>query len=311
MISRRNQIKKQFKEDYRVEVIVAILIASGLDTDFYFHPKGNFSRSYRKDILDEYHEYDESDEPFSIHWEISRDGLYDSLPESLFHQSKRNPFRNTQEMIDLYRRQQNEEKNARKFFAPLEQSFYRERVFLELEEQQAFKSFREYRQRELFLEFWGLPRVASDQKVSLLLYLLPIASDIVGNLALTQECLQLLLDTNVRISEQAPQIQKAENTHIPVLGMANLGIDSVLGETFNDYMPGLNVNIGPIAKKDVLYYLPSGEGEAFMDLLMEYFLSADLQVNTLVEVSNIENIFLLNDWEPADGRLGYTTRLAS
>jgi len=310
MISRRNQIKKQFREDYRVEVIVAILMASGLDADFFFHPKGNFSRSYRKDILDEYHEYDESDEPSSIHWEISRDGLYDSLPESLFHQSKRNPFRNTQEMIDLYRRQQNEEKNARNFFAPLEQSFYRERVFLELEEQRAFKGFREHRQRELFLDFWGLPRVASDQKLSLLLYLLPIASDIVGNMALTEECLQLLLDTTVQISEQPPQSQEAENTYIPVLGMANLGIDSVLGESFHDYMPGLQVNIGPIAKKDVLYYLPAGEGDAFLDLLMEYFLPADIQVNTLIEVSAIENVFVLNDWEPTDGRLDYTTRLA-
>ncbi len=311
MISRRDQFSKQFIEDYRVEVIVALLIASEMKADFMIHPKGNFRRSFRKDVLDEYHEFDTEDEPSIIHWEVSRDGLYDSLPESLFHHSKRNPFRNTQEMIDLYRRQQEEEKNARNFFSPIEQSFYREKVFLELEEQRAFKGFGEHRQRELFIDFWDLPRVTTDQKISLLLYLLPVASDIVGNLELTQECLQILLDNPISIKEMAPKKVSAITMDIPVLGMANLGIDAVLGDSFHDYLPGIEVNIGPIAKKNVLYYLPSGEGESFLNLLINYFLPADTSVEMSVEVSVSENLFILNELNATDGRLGYTTRLAS
>ena len=73
--------------DARVEIILADLVAKGMPMeDLVVIPKGLFKRNFHRDIdevqLTEY-DYHKGER---VVLEINREGLYDALPEGLFHQ---------------------------------------------------------------------------------------------------------------------------------------------------------------------------------------------------------------------------------
>ena len=68
---------------------------------------------------------------------ISRDGIYDSLPEGIFHYPKTERLnQSVDDMTKEYRSQQKEEENARQFFLPFENEFFLSGIIREKEEKE-------------------------------------------------------------------------------------------------------------------------------------------------------------------------------
>ncbi len=297
--------------DIRVEVIAALAVEDGIEAEFYFHPQGIFARNFRKDILEEYIEYTESGVLKSISWELSREGLYDMLPEGLFHQPmQRKAFRNTQEMIQEFKRQQKEEENARNFFLPVEQSFYEQRISLELEELRAMSGFMDPLQQDLFSDFWGLEGINFPQLRSNLLNLLPLAHRIAGDLQFSEQCFEAILGIPIRISKAAPEKVEVDRHLPPSLGEANLGLNLVLGNSFFDYIPSLLIHIGPVKRNVLRLLLPGNSLRRVLDLLCKYFLPCEVKNDIFIEMDSTEDAFIL-EADSSHARLGFTTRLAS
>ena len=120
--------------DLKVEIVAADILESGLDpAELIVVPDGSFTRSYSRDIS--YAEVAKSangQKTLAIH--VTRDGIYDCLPEAVFHRQSSEPLTSGHDMAKLSKKQKMEEKEARLFFLPFENEIFTLRTQIEMEE---------------------------------------------------------------------------------------------------------------------------------------------------------------------------------
>ncbi len=298
-------------EDYdiRAEVLIAHLLentAFHLE-QFLVHPLGTFHRSYKKDVLSLEINGEETQRT-KVVVNVAREGLYDMLPEGLFHATPpTKKIASTQEVIEESGRYRKEEKASRNFFLPLEQEFYGHRIQLELTERLFWNALS---QHDPFANFWQIKqRDLPTHQLSVLLALLPFAHQIAGNLSLTARALEILLGETVAVTLIAPEPITPEHQADWVLNDSVVGINFILGEEWSDDNPSVAVSIGPVKAKDLLRVMPEGEAQKVLDTLFGFLMPAEATVVTQVKVEEEESIFILSD-DTFTGRLRYTTTLA-
>lgn len=295
-------------DDYRVEAMIAFWIENqgGTLDQLTIHPLSTFERSFRPDVLD----IALLNNQFKI--EISREGLYDMLPEGLFHEGRRKAQKSTEESVEESVRYRQEERAARKFFLPLEQEFYRQRIWLEHLELKASLNSISSQNVSIFLKFWGIqPELFSFEQSNFMLALLPNIHRIAGNIILSAYCLEVLIQAPVSIhSLQLPEQQlPVDDDLLSILGETILGVDSVLGRAFLDDEPGLEVNIGPITVGSLYAFLPECITSRQLKVLYGFFFPAETEVITNLEITEPSKGFILQPEEKSFSRLAYTTVL--
>jgi hypothetical protein len=295
--------------DIRAEAMLAVLLEKGtIDLDhIVVQTKGVFKRPFSKDVLGVELRGKKSGNKETLYIDISREGLYDMLPEGLFHQTVTKTFKTTQDSVEEFRQHRREEKEARNFFLPLEQEFYRLRMLLELEERKALFAFTDPSHQGLFTRFWGKQPVLNQQQSAIFFFLLPLFYHIVGNLPLTALCFEAILGQPVSLKWVDPLPQTAGDYLVP-LGKLNLGVNFVLGNTWSDEFPALVVSVGPLRKKALLDYLPGGKAHTVLALLYSYFLPVEVEPLTKVLAKKADEPIMLTDTMYA-GRLGYTSAI--
>lgn len=284
--------------DLKAEVILAELEQWSDLTfdDVLVQNKSTFSRPYRRDVLNtDSFTYDD----FLI-LNLTRNGLYDYLPEGVFHKTtsidKADYVARRKEYLE-------EEKAARLFFLPIENEFFQQRLQIENNERRLLNQF--YRLNDDFLrEFWGIPKNISDKYALKLMRLIPYAYRIAGDLEMTRLSLQELIKEKVTLKQEmrGQSVPIIEDTD---LGDMRLGSDATLGETLLEVNPHLNVIVGPVKNEKLSYYVGNKDVENFLDLFYSYFIPMELTVSTTftVEESNME---LNSEYPPV---LGISTQL--
>jgi hypothetical protein len=308
-----NKLKDLNLPDIRIEVFLSELVQRwNVDfDDILVKPLGLFKRPYSKDILDIKipKTKDKNEKWLSIY--TSREGLYDVLPEGLFHQKLNvDPNRTTQDSLADYEIQKKEELDARKFFLPIEQEFYRERVFLELEERRASDLFLTERKKENFnqlVKFWQLDNSLNLEQKLTLLYLLPYCHLIVGNVQLTAMSMEMVLGKTIKINYIESIRNHRINSSGAILGEIELGCDLTLGDAFNDGIPSVRIEIGPIDKNDLAGYLTGGNEQKILEFLIGYLLPVEYDVDIRLLTKESDEEFILMD--DSNVRLGYSTTL--
>ena len=209
--------------------------------------------------------------------DITREGLYDSLPEGLFHQPKsRNPNRNTQEMVDEVKRRRTEEMDARKLFAPLESEFYQQRTQLELVERKLLFELETGSSQSWLLQFWKLEAYAADSRIFRLIKFLPICYRIAGDLQKMELCYQLILQMDVKLSLVHQTVYHSTNKTSNPLKNMRLGVNSTLGSGFYENLPYVVIELGPLSDEEIPEYLKEGSGNKLLELINSYFMPAGL-----------------------------------
>lgn len=303
--------------DVRLEVMLAELYNGGLDprSEVLIHPSGLFQRSYRRDVgavlvgnadalTQDLPEIDERRRTY-LNIEVHRDGLYDYLPEGLFHQPV-NRGRDQKEIFDDIDEQARRQRAARQFFQPFEQEFFLQRTLLELEErkyQLNEENLRRNNQGDVLRQFWGIPAdLLTTRQLHNLLHLLPITHRIVPNRALVTECLTLLLGVPVQLRTIPPLIHLIERSpgDEPIsneLSRAELGNFSLDG-AYQDTMPAVEISIGPLNKRQLNNFLTGGRSRAVLDLLIGYLLPAELDVVDHLIMDDDNRLLVLSDDDP-------------
>lgn len=243
----------------RAEAFCAEMIASGLNfNEIRLICNSNFKKGYRNEI--DSVRFDLNAETYSSEMEmvINRDGLYDRLPEGLFHQSRGNSkTSSTVQMAEEHRRFKEEEKMARKFFQPIEQELFRYSTLVEQEELNlAFGILNGDLKNELF-EFWDIPAGLPAEQVKRLVQIMPWAKMIKGEIEQTAKALELILDKPVKYEqlETYEQILPGQSKDSVLF---ELGIDSVLGNSFWEPSLTWKFNIENITKLEIESYRPNG-----------------------------------------------------
>lgn len=304
--------------DLRLEVILAELLTQGyvLD-DFLVRPVGLFARRYRRDLGAVYEESFERRHHSVVRTvlEVHREGLYDALPQQVFHQPGTGAGLGASiaAMVEDSRAQRRKEKATRQFFAPFEQEFFRFRVSIEQEEERYFTSLAAHWYNEVLARFWGLAEAGlPPTALTNLLYLLPLAHGIVGDLTRTQRCFESVLGQPVRLRVLPPQrhplpAAAAEATPTSgTLGYLSLGHDMVLGGEYQETLPALEVSVQGLSVPALEAYLAGGWPAKALALLCEYFIAFETDVVLRYEMATEEPVFVLGEGDAAPV-LGFTT----
>ena len=270
--------------DIRAEVLARILAEKyNLSTEqLLFQPKNYFQRWGRRDVLEisEGHSFKLDKETLQL--EVCREGMFDTLPESIFF----HPEDGDGDSLERVKRLSEQEAAARKFLLPYEQLFY----WLRLEnEKREFKAENE-------VEHWWQTILSTnteaysplkdtlldEEQKSILIQLLPHLPDIVGDWTLTEQWLSLFLKTAIRIVELPPP-QYTLPEHLQTrLGNGLLGQDFVIGTTFSDGIPSIQIFIEGLTPDTIGTYLPSGKNRI---LLEEELLNILLPIETPYDIS--------------------------
>jgi len=304
--------------DLRLEVILTELLTQGYEfDDFLVRPVGLFARRYRRDLGEVY------EEPFERRHrpvvrtvlEVHREGLYDALPQQVFHQpgTGAGQAASIAAMVEDSRAQRRKEKATRLFFAPFEQEFFRFRVGIEQEEQRYFTSLATHWYNELLARFWGLAEAGLPPTVlTNLLYLLPLAHSIVGDLERTRHCFESVLGQAVHLRVLPPQrlpLPAPAATALPTsgtLGHLALGRDFVLGGDYQETLPALEISLQDLTVPELEAYLTNEWPAKALALLCEYFIAFETDVVLRYEMAATTPAFYLG--EAADASvLGFTT----
>ena len=279
-------------ENLNAEVLIAEIQENshlGID-DFVISNKGTFSRSYRRDVIN----IDNVLHDDKLTLNLSRNGLYDSLPEGLFHAPYVGKVDET--YTDRRKVMKEEEQATRQFFAPIESEFFFQRLKIEENERDSLNNF--YSLKDDFLiSFWNLDLSIPRPYMLKLIKLLPHCHKIVGNLETIRMCLERILDEKVEF--KLKHINRVSETIEQKHGFSNcdfqLGVNSILdGPEYEILEPLLEVNIGPVLQNRAGQYLNSKGFSTFIDTFYGYLLPMEIESKTNI-IMNEDPGFILNE----------------
>lgn len=279
-------------ENLKAEVLIAeIQEKSELTSDdFVIANKSTFSRPYRRDIISVDNLINEN----KITLNLSRNGIYDTLPEGLFHVPKGNQDANT--YISRRKIVKQEEQDARAFFAPFENEFFYQRLKVENRERELLNGFYNLND-EFLMNFWKIDRQFPKEYINKLIKLIPFSHKISGDFELTRLCLEEILGDKVAFKRiyESETIVNSKNKKFNLRKGFQLGVDSVLASENNEVLsPILEVSIGPVSEKKINNYLKKDGVLKFINTFYDYFVPMEIVARTKFIVNNDDG-FLLND----------------
>ncbi len=294
--------------DLRAEVALASLFNEEEFVDtLMISPKGQFKRPFRKDVLKANIVDFTFDDTEFINVEISRDGIYDILPEAIFHNPNTDAKKNSLELMTKeYARQQKEEREARKFFAPFENELYYAKINREKKELDYLLDLNGVKPFEFFYELWGIDKSIPVNLAAKFFKILPMTYSIVGDIEATQTCLSYLLDEPVQINVK-PMITSVESNCGGVLNGARLGMDMVIGSQYQDYTIFYEILLGPFSNSSLIDYLYKGKRELFLTIFFDHFLPVEVEYKVKYLLREEEEEFCFDQEE--QGILGMTTTI--
>jgi hypothetical protein len=247
----------------------------------------------------------------SVH--LNRDGIYDLLPEALFHSDFGNEDQSGEEMAKDSMKLRVQEKETRMFFQPFENEIFLQRVQLAMMENQLFKSIYAEFLTGILPNFWRVDYDLPENYVVRLKKLLPLVYRITGDFSLTAQCLEYILKEKVKITtaaEHTDGIAHRDFHHSAVLGKSLLGVDTISGNMVNGFVDRLIFSIGPIINPEANELIKDGSMDMFLDCFYSYFIPFELDIDTKYIFGKEQSLFMLNDDTDAKtSYLGYNSVL--
>jgi hypothetical protein len=312
-------IRDQFIEhgDFKAEVIAADFVEHGLLLDqVTIRPVGTFRRTYGRDILRAELEEGDFAHETSLEIEVSREGIYDMLPEGLFHQpDPRQKGQSVKDIVEQIRRTRREEEYARKFFLAIEKEFYRTRLRVEINERKALNGAAadpsaggHFYERDIYLRIWSeLEQIAPEYRPPII-QILPRVFSIIGNPDLTAHILFRVLGEKVELSSRTNDFLDMSETVTTTLGDCYLGYDAFAGSWCLSEVPAVEIKVGPLQFHKVTDFLDDGKAARVIRLVMELLLPAETEYTIRPLLSQGNDELILNAHAHC-AVLGYSSRI--
>ena len=293
--------------DIRAEVVANELLESNavVQDEITISNHGQFSRAYRSDVLGATIQDDNYDKQEYLNIKLSRDSMYDALPEGFVHSlSENNADKSVRQMIKEHKHQKKQEAEARNFFTPFENEIFHYRTKIESVERDFLYKLNGSKPLDFFYDFWGLSHIYPAVLVSKFIQLLPYTYKIVGDIDLACRCLESIIEEKVNYKATSSKEYSAEEEQVS-LGENRLGVDFITGKDYMDYSMNLTLEIGPIANKPFTEYVNNGKIKIFIDCFCEHFFPMEVEVRTILIMNQETEEFNFSKLPV----LGYTTRI--
>lgn len=288
--------------DLKAEFFAASLLEAGLlPEQIIFRALGPFKRRSHTDIENaEEKEIGNFKGPVI---ESNRNGIYDYLPEQLFHLSSSKSGKSLKKKIEDIRAEREKEQKTRLFFLPLEQEFFFNKVRTAQIEQQASALDPDSSLFEELRYFWQIPSFVSNDTFRRLLPLLPHISEHRADFQKSEIILSAILNVSVNIeSEYGKNLVVLHGSKI---GEAVLGADLFLAGSLDSGLPELQLNISFKNTDELENHFSDQDSDNLVNWLLGWLLPVeyDYKVNLSVPANPI---ILSSEIMP---RLGYSTSL--
>jgi len=316
MASIENIVESVRERSYDIlgEALLSQVLASDLSPDeIVIRLLGQLKRQWSRDIEKVTIEsFDKGSKAFCLN--LNRDGIYDSLPQGLFHSSSEKDLKNGKDMADDSVRQRKKEKIARDFFMPFETEILLSGTQLFEHEVELEYGLKSALIEGIISGFWLIDKSVPDQYRFRLNKVLPFASLITGDIHLTQACYEYILGETVDaylVYDQGFNDSGQGEKLIWRVGQDRLGTDTVCGMLDQSLFPTLVVNIGPILKTPVWDFLQNGVVDEILELIANFFVPSEISVRTNLVFENGLNSSKIDLMENCDCCLGYNSVVGS
>ena len=285
--------------DFRSEIFVAALIEEGYDPDkIHIIRKGGARRGFAKDIEDINLRFSEYDLDDYLEIKSNTDGIYDTLPEGIFHQSVYKKFnRDKEEIIDEVKQHRLEEFYARKFFQIFEMESDYALTLAYLFEIRFDKKVSNSNYTDIFTVYWPVLKLLKPEQRVLLMHTIPYLHQIRNNFDEVEKNMSILLETPVKIENIKLPAKNADSFFESNLNKSHLGTDLVLGRMFDDGQYDLKVTIGPISAKKMEYFLETSIGNTILNYLCDLFFPGNAFIVKDFKVFPEDAAFILSSEE--------------
>ncbi len=288
----------------KIEALLLQYLKEGKNIDdFIISPIGIYNRSLNQEVANISPIKNPVEKTYTgkSKIEVHREGLYDALPEGVFHDI-------VQSEEDIEQRiSEKREAEARQFFLPFEQEFYRVRLRIEQFERALIDGHKTYFDTQKYSSLWSInPDLSFDEQYKLT-QILPLIPHIVGDLELTEECFQLLLGLSVELMQLPPKSSSIKHSLGGILGKTNLGSNSILGTNHYDGNTLLRLTIQDIPSEELANYLQKGKHTTFLQTICSYLIpiDTDLEIQFSIKEKNDKaKLASINN------RLGYSYKIS-
>jgi hypothetical protein len=313
-LSRLGEISEyinQLSFDLKAEMLLAILVEQRIRTEEILAVfDGQLRRAWSRDVSRSTVDRLESgNQMLCLH--LNRDGIYDTLPEALFHSSSGFEDQSAKEMAKDSMKIRNEEKEARKFFQPFENEIFLQRVHLAMTENKLFERIYSDLLTGVIPDLWKTDNDFPEIFVTRLKKMLPLINQVAGDLPLTAQCLECIIDERVEVNCENNPDEGAEtfdSIFSGILGKSTLGIDTVSGERVSNIVSNLIFSIGPITDNETGNLVREGRMDGFVNCYYSYFVPFEYEVKTEYIFGTEQGKFMLyDDADKEASYLGYNS----
>lgn len=276
-------ITDNFDTDLRAEVVAAELINNDVPAEqLLIVSLGPLKRSFRKDVAevkDELSDYNRKEYTLIT---THKEGIYDMLPEGLFHAPAIPKSATTQkEIIDSIKRHRVEEANARRLFLPFEAGINYLRIQMALYESRLDKLVHYQELVNIFRPYWKIFDYLGAEQSNIFLRVIPHIHELKDDYEKTAILFEAIFSLPVSISSERRRPLKSNNAAVSGLGNCVLGIDMSTGNmAFDDGEDEIKISIGPMSSDNMNSFSPGHRNEVLLEMLIDYFLPVHLDIST-------------------------------
>ncbi len=262
--------------DYKASVVAGELADNGVPFDaILFKNLGIFRRFVSKEIETIRYE-SEDNEAGQLLFELNREGLYDMLPEVVFHAGRKKEHESDS---DLFKAQKAEEVEARKFFSPIENEFARRLLYFDVIERDMCMAGNTEKNREFFEYFFGDSSMLNDMQVLVLCYILPLSYKICSETTVIASTLTRILGYKTSLTKQFRKERKqGDQIQAGSLGQSVIGVDCILSDGCD--MSGFvyRICVEGIPPANFPEFSEGGIHRNVIDFILPYFFAANADV---------------------------------
>jgi hypothetical protein len=270
-------------KDFKAEVIAAEMVEHGTDADrILILMLGAMKRTFSKDVAAIEAELSDYDHNEYVVIKTPKEGIYDMLPQGLFHQPTVHKAAKTEkELLEIIKLRKGEEQDARKFFLPFEATINFLRIQMALYENRLDKRSHYDGLVQIFSDHWEIFNHLDARQANIFLHLIPIIHDIRDDHPVIKTILEMmfLLPVRIALRNQLP-LHPAEPI-LSTMGESTLGLNLTTGNTaYNEGVDEILVEIGPMQHSEFKTFMPGGLNHQILHILTDYLLPVHLDIVT-------------------------------
>lgn len=278
MIDRENlEYINTIGSDLRSDVVAAGMVDNGIDPDrIVVLRRQPGARKTDKEIVevDVKRDYEGNGKDVLL-MRTNRPGIYDNLPEGLFHDTAGQKSNSRERVLETLRDQQKKEFYIRRFFSLYEAEVERTRIDLQLTELGYDRPGKHRTLADTLAQLWPVVRQMDLRTALLFVRTIPHVSDIRNRHRDIAGAISRITGYGIHLawagSREIPQVR------YPRLGAMRLGVNALLKGTFPDRY--IRVGVTP-HREHLKELLPGGERRRILEELLRLFLphSADFRI---------------------------------